>query len=46
MFPDARRFVVSVYSSRSDVWVVEDFDAATATDVPLQSPLPIGVSRE
>jgi DNA-binding winged helix-turn-helix (wHTH) protein/Tol biopolymer transport system component len=26
MFPDGRRFVVSVYSSRSDVWVVEHFD--------------------
>ena len=28
MFPDGRRFVVSVYSSRSDVWVVEHFDTA------------------
>lgn len=27
MFPDARRFLVSVYSSRSDVWVVDNFDA-------------------
>jgi Tol biopolymer transport system component len=27
MFPDGRRFVASVYSSRSDVWVVDDFDA-------------------
>jgi hypothetical protein len=26
MFPDGRRFVVSVYTSRSDVWVVDDFD--------------------
>ena len=26
MFPDGRRFVVSVYSSRSDVWVVDNFD--------------------
>ena len=26
MFPDGRRFVVSVYSSRSDVWIVENFD--------------------
>jgi Tol biopolymer transport system component len=26
MFPDGRRFVASVYSSRSDVWVVENFD--------------------
>jgi Tol biopolymer transport system component/DNA-binding winged helix-turn-helix (wHTH) protein len=28
MFPDGRRFVASVYSSRSDVWVVDDFDAS------------------
>lgn len=27
MFPDGRRFVASVYSSRSDVWVVDNFDA-------------------
>ena len=27
MFPDGRKFVASVYSSRSDVWVVNDFDA-------------------
>jgi Tol biopolymer transport system component len=26
MFPDGRRFVVSVYSSRSDVWIVDNFD--------------------
>jgi hypothetical protein len=26
MFPDGRRFVASVYSSRSDVWAVENFD--------------------
>jgi Tol biopolymer transport system component/DNA-binding winged helix-turn-helix (wHTH) protein len=26
VFPDGRRFVCSVYTSRSDVWVVEDFD--------------------
>jgi len=25
-FPDGRRFVVTVYSSRSDIWVVDDFD--------------------
>jgi hypothetical protein len=24
--PDGRRFVCTVYSSRSDVWVVDDFD--------------------
>jgi Tol biopolymer transport system component/DNA-binding winged helix-turn-helix (wHTH) protein len=28
VFPDGRRFAVSVYSSRSDVWVVDNFDAA------------------
>ena len=28
MFPDGRRFAVSVYSSRSDVWAVDNFDAA------------------
>jgi Tol biopolymer transport system component/DNA-binding winged helix-turn-helix (wHTH) protein len=30
MFPDGRRFVCAVYSSRSDVWVVENFDHAIA----------------
>ena len=29
MFPDGRRFVVTVYSSQSDVWVVDDFDVAS-----------------
>ena len=29
MFPDGRRFVVSVYSSQSDVWVVDHFDAVS-----------------
>jgi Tol biopolymer transport system component/DNA-binding winged helix-turn-helix (wHTH) protein len=29
MFPDGRRFVASVYSSRSDVWVVDNFDVAS-----------------
>jgi Tol biopolymer transport system component/DNA-binding winged helix-turn-helix (wHTH) protein len=28
MFPDGRKFLCTVYSSRSDVWVVEDFDAS------------------
>jgi hypothetical protein len=28
MFPDERRFLCTVYSSRSDVWVVDNFDAA------------------
>ena len=27
MTPDGRRFVVTVYSSRSDVWVADNFDA-------------------
>ena len=29
MTPDGRRFVVAVYSSRSDVWVVDNFDGST-----------------
>jgi Tol biopolymer transport system component len=29
MTPDGRRFIVSVYSSRSDVWIVDNFDAST-----------------
>ena len=31
MFPDARRFWCTVYSSRSDVWVVENFDASAGS---------------
>lgn len=31
MFPDGRRFVVSVYTSRSDVWVVDDFDVTRSS---------------
>jgi Tol biopolymer transport system component len=30
MSPDARTFVFSVYSSRSDVWIVDNFDATNA----------------
>jgi Tol biopolymer transport system component len=26
--PDGRRFICAVYSSRSDVWIVENFDAS------------------
>ena len=37
MFPDGRRFVASVYSSRSDVWAVDNFDAA---------PLPAGSAQK
>jgi hypothetical protein len=33
MFPDGRRFVASVYSSRSDVWLVENFDVTNPTRV-------------
>jgi Tol biopolymer transport system component/DNA-binding winged helix-turn-helix (wHTH) protein len=29
MFPDGRRFVVTVYSSQSDVWVVDDFEVVS-----------------
>jgi hypothetical protein len=29
MFPDGRRFVASVYSSRSDVWAVDNFDVTS-----------------
>jgi Tol biopolymer transport system component len=28
MTPDGNRFIFPVYSSRSDVWVVDNFDAA------------------
>jgi Tol biopolymer transport system component len=31
MTPDARKFVYAVYSSRSDVWIVDDFDPASST---------------
>jgi Tol biopolymer transport system component/DNA-binding winged helix-turn-helix (wHTH) protein len=34
MFPDARRFVAAVYSSRSDVWVVDNFDVTRAQLTP------------
>ena len=33
MFGDGRRFVASVYSSRSDVWLVENFDVTNPTRV-------------
>ena len=26
MTPDGRRFIYPVFSSRSDVWIVDDFD--------------------
>ena len=31
MTPDGRRFVFTVYSSRSDVWVVDNFDVPAGT---------------
>lgn len=31
VFPGGRRFVCTVYTSRSDVWVVEDFDRPAAS---------------
>jgi Tol biopolymer transport system component/DNA-binding winged helix-turn-helix (wHTH) protein len=34
MLPDGRRFVVTVYSSRSDVWVVDSFDSAAVRPTP------------
>jgi Tol biopolymer transport system component/DNA-binding winged helix-turn-helix (wHTH) protein len=33
MFPDGRRFVASVYSSRSDVWVVDNFDVTPPSTI-------------
>jgi Tol biopolymer transport system component len=33
MFPSGHRLVCSVYSSRSDVWIVENFDPTAATDL-------------
>ena len=35
MFPDGRRFVVSVYTSLSDIWLIENFDTT-----PQRTPLP------
>jgi hypothetical protein len=31
MFPDARRFLCTVYAASSDVWVVEHFDVGRET---------------
>ena len=33
MFPDGRRFVVTVYSSQSDVWVVDHFDGVSSPTI-------------
>jgi Tol biopolymer transport system component len=34
MTPDGRRFVFTVYTSRSDVWVVDNFDVAREPRIP------------
>jgi Tol biopolymer transport system component/DNA-binding winged helix-turn-helix (wHTH) protein len=34
MFPDGRRIVCVVYSSRTDIWMVEDFDSAVKARGP------------
>jgi Tol biopolymer transport system component/DNA-binding winged helix-turn-helix (wHTH) protein len=47
MFPDGRRFVASVYSSRSDVWLVDDFDSGAQSNRPSmnQALVPRSVNR-
>jgi hypothetical protein len=37
MAPDGRRFIVTVYSSRSDVWVVDNFDGSPERRIPRES---------
>ena len=37
MAPDGRRFVVTVYSSRSDVWMVDNFDGASPSKASRES---------
>ena len=39
MAPDGRRFVATVYSSRSDVWVVDNFDGSPEPRIPRESRL-------
>jgi len=34
MTPDGGRFVLTVYSSRSDVWVVDNFDVSPEPRIP------------
>jgi hypothetical protein len=34
MTPDGRRFILTVYSSRSDVWVVDNFDVSPDPRIP------------
>ena len=40
MFPDGRRFVCTVYSSRSDVWLVDNFDVSTESSIARRASLP------
>ena len=40
MFPDGRRFVCAVYWSRSDVWAVDNFDAAATLQTAMNTPKP------
>jgi hypothetical protein len=43
MTRDARRFVYTVYTSESDVWIVDDFDVtSTATGKQLRFRIPSG----
>jgi hypothetical protein len=37
MAPDGRRFVATIYSSRSDVWVVDNFDGSPEPRIPRES---------
>lgn len=37
MAPDGRRFIIAVYSSRSDVWVVDNFDGSSDPRIPRES---------
>ena len=37
MAPDGRRFLVTVYSSRSDVWMVDNFDGASPSKASRES---------
>jgi len=37
MTPDGRRFVLTVYSSRSDVWVVDNFDGSPDPRIPREA---------
>jgi hypothetical protein len=48
VFPDGRRFVCTVYSSHSDVWIVEHFDPSadvTEPTVARRAAGPVAVER-